>query len=508
VQIEDLKHKLIVSCQPVPGGPMDNAECVVGFALAALAGGAAALRIESLPYLRAVRQATTAPIVGIIKQDRDDTPVRITPLVEQALALADAGADVVAFDATRRPRPASVPELIGAIRARGKLTMADCSDLDDARKALAAGVDLVGSTLSGYTGGPMPEDPDFALIAAMRELTPHVIAEGRIRTPGQAAEALRRGAWSVVVGSAITRTEHATGWFREAVEGAARDLFGSRAPVLAIDIGGTKILAGLAQHAEVSGEVTIPTDRSAGPDAWIEAIAERTRDWRGRYATVGAAVTGLALDGTCSGLNPATLGIPDDYPLASRLAEAFGVPAFIANDAQAAAWGEHRYGAGEREDTVFLTISTGIGGGVVVNGRPLLGLAGHFGLLRSPSADHASPFENEVSGPWIAAEAARAGHPSDVPGVFAAANQNVPWADAIIAASARKVALLCHDLQFSFDPRRIVVGGGIGLAPGYLDRIRSHLPPQRPRLRPTLVPAKLGVRAGLIGVADLASTSL
>src|SRR6185437_12815830 len=120
------------------------------------------------------------------------------------------------------PRPASVASLIAAIKDRGRLTMADCSDLEDARQALAAGVDIVGSTLSGYTGGPMPEEPDFPLIAAMAKLTPYVVAEGRIRTPAQAAEALRCGAWTVVVGSAITRTEHATEWFREAIEGAAR----------------------------------------------------------------------------------------------------------------------------------------------------------------------------------------------------------------------------------------------------------------------------------------------
>ncbi|HTJ57324.1 MAG TPA: putative N-acetylmannosamine-6-phosphate 2-epimerase [Devosiaceae bacterium] len=507
MRIEDLKHSLTVSCQPVPGGPMDNAEAVVGFALAAIAGGAKALRIESLPYLRAVRQATDAPIVGIIKEDREDTEVRITPLVEQAVALAEAGADIVAFDATRRPRPASVPELIAAIKARGKLTMADCSDLEDARQALAAGVDIIGSTLSGYTGGPMPVEPDFPLIAAMAKLTLYVVAEGRIRTPAQAAEALRCGAWTVVVGSAITRTEHATAWFREAVEHAARAV--EREPVLAIDIGGTKTSAALTRGIEVLEEISIPTDRTAGPDGWVEAIAERARDWRGKYASVGAAVTGLALDQHWSAMNPATLPIPDDYPLAARLTEIFGTPALIANDAQAAAWGEYRFGAGEREDLVFLTISTGIGGGVVINGRPLLGLAGHFGLLRSPSADGVSPFENEVSGRWIAQEAARAGHDVDAQQVFAAAaNGNAPWAEAIVAASARKVALLCQDLQLVFDPKRIVIGGGIGLAPGYLDRVRAHLPQFRSRLRPRIVPARLGVRAGLIGVADLAATSL
>src|SRR4029077_15649090 len=94
---------------------------------------------------------------------------------------------------------------------------------------------------------------------------------------------------------------------------------------------------------------------------------------------------------------------------------------FAANDAQAAAWGEHRFGAGRNEDMVFLTVSTGIGGGIVINGRPLCGLPGHFGLLRTLSESQSLPFEDGVSGHWIAAQARAVGHDTDAAGVFAAA---------------------------------------------------------------------------------------
>lgn len=221
MDLDRLDRGLIVSCQPVPGGPMDSAEMVVGFALAALAGGATGLRIESAPYVAAVRDATDAPIIGLVKRDLADSPVRITPLLADVVGLAAAGADVIAFDATPRPRPTPVADLVQAVRATGRLAMADCADAADARAALAAGADIVASTLSGYTGGPEPEEPDLALIAELRALTPRVIAEGRIRTPGQAREALRRGAFAVVVGSAITRPEHVTGWFVDALAGGA-----------------------------------------------------------------------------------------------------------------------------------------------------------------------------------------------------------------------------------------------------------------------------------------------
>lgn len=218
---EGLRHRLIVSCQPVPGGPMDSAGAVVGFARAALDGGAAGLRIESAAYVAAVRAAVDAPIIGLVKRDLQDHPVRITPGLEDVDALARAGADIIAFDATDRPRPVAVADLVAAIQAAGRLAMADCATAREGEAAAGLGADLLGSTLSGYTDGPEPDAPDLALIGALRAFTPHVLAEGRIRSPQQAADALGHGAWAVVVGSAITRVEHIAGWYSAALRAAA-----------------------------------------------------------------------------------------------------------------------------------------------------------------------------------------------------------------------------------------------------------------------------------------------
>ena len=218
---ERVRGRLIVSCQPVVGGPLDATPFVVAFARAALAGGAAGLRIEGVANIAAVRAATGAPIIGLVKRDLADSPVRITPTVADARAIVAAGADIVAFDATRRERPAAVADLAAAVRAAGALSMADCATADEGRAALADGADFVSSTLSGYTGGPEPDGPDLALVAALAGLTRHVIAEGRIRTPEEAAAAMHAGALAVVVGSAITRPEMVTGWFADAVAAAA-----------------------------------------------------------------------------------------------------------------------------------------------------------------------------------------------------------------------------------------------------------------------------------------------
>ncbi len=503
MQRDALDQGLIVSCQPVPDGPMDRAEMVVGFALAAMQSGASALRIESAAYVRAVRAATDAPIIGIVKRDLDDSPVRITPFIADVEALADAGADVIAFDATDRVRPATIEALIEAAKARGKLTMADCSCLEDARQALAAGVDFVGTTLSGYVGPDEPEDPDLPLIAAMRQLTPYVIAEGRIRNTQQAAAAAEAGAFCVVVGSAITRTEHATSWFREALDSAFAARANAMRPVLAIDIGGTKSLATIMEDGVPLREIQIPTRRDAGPDQWLADIAESIADWRGSYAAIGIAVTGAVDKGNWSALNTATLDIPGTYPLAEKASGIFAAPVFAMNDAQAAAWGEYRFGGHGAENIVFLTISTGIGGGIVLNGKPLLGIAGHFGLLRGPSAG-AAPLEDQVSGRWIAAEASAAGHAMEAPEVFAAARAGADWAQKIVETSAARTALLCRDIQMMIDPDCIVIGGGIGLAAGYREQVEKNLDDVPARLRPRLVAATLGGKAGAIGVADLA----
>ncbi|RVA73897.1 ROK family protein, partial [Mesorhizobium sp. M7A.F.Ca.CA.001.08.2.1] len=399
-----------------------------------------------------------------------------------------------------------VEALVKAVKSRNKLTMADCSCLDDARRALAAGVDFVGTTLSGYVGGPEPEDPDIALIAQMRTLTPYVIAEGRIRSPEQAAAAARAGACAVVVGSAITRTEHVTSWFHQAISEAyaARGTQTVLGPtVLGIDIGGTKTMAALVSGGKVIEDMIVPTAREAGPDAWLASLAQSTSAWSSRFSRIGIAVTGLVHDGRWSALNPATLGIPDGYPLVERASAVFGKPVCAFNDAQAAAWGEYKFGAGQGRDIVFLTISTGIGGGIVCNGRLLSGLAGHFGLIRGLSADQA-PLEDSTSGRWIASQALKAGFKADAADVFGRALKGEAWADAIVSRSASRVATLCRDIQMMFDPKSIVIGGSIGLADGYLDRVRAHLGEVPPRLSSNLVAAKLAGHAGVIGVADLA----
>lgn len=219
--LQQLRNRLVVSCQPVPGSPLDKPDIIAALAQAALNGGAAGLRIEGVDNVKAVRRVTSAPVIGLIKRDLTDSPVRITPYLRDVSSLIDAGADIIAFDATDRPRPETVEALIDAAHKHGALAMADCSCREDGHRAKVWGTDVLGSTLSGYTGECEPDGPDFELVTALSELMDFVIAEGRYHVPEQAAQAIHAGASCVVVGSAITRPEHVTDWFAKAVAKAS-----------------------------------------------------------------------------------------------------------------------------------------------------------------------------------------------------------------------------------------------------------------------------------------------
>ncbi len=503
--LQRFASSLVVSCQPVPEGPLDHPEQVVGFALAALASGGRGLRIEGIANLKAVRAATDAPIIGLIKRDLDTSPIRITPFLDDVAALAEAGADIIAFDATDRVRPVPVADLCKAVHACGKLAMADISNIEEAKAAVALGVDVVGTTMSGYTGGPEPSDPDFALLAAAVRLGRPVIAEGRIRVPEQAAEAIRLGAHGVVVGSAITRPEHITHWFADAI-GAARAA--SAKPTLAFDLGGTKTLVALVDGDRVLETGERSTSRELGPDDWCDTIAELAAPWRGHYGAVGGAVTGVVHGGRWTALNPGTLPVSSNYPLADALASRLGHPVVLHNDAQAAAWGEYRFGAGAGRDLVFVTVSTGIGGGAIIGGRLLIGRGGVAGSVGLTQGGAPSPLETLASGRFIAETAAVAGHSVDTPAVFAAAAHGEVWASAIVDRSADVVARLLADLQLLFDPAVMVVGGGVGLADGYRARLEARLAHLPPHLKPEIRAAALGKSAGVIGAADLARRTL
>ncbi|MCI7672357.1 MAG: N-acetylmannosamine-6-phosphate 2-epimerase [Schaalia hyovaginalis] len=219
--IEGLRGKLIVSVQAYPGEPMRNPETMAQIARAAEIGGAAAIRCQGLSDIAAIKGRVEVPVIGLWKEGHEG--VYITPSLRHAKACRMAGADVVAIDATSRPRldGLSFAETTAAMHAEGALVMADCGSYEDAKNAYDAGADILSTTLAGYTGDrPPTEGPDLELLAEVVAAFPDrpVICEGRVHTPADAAAALDAGAFAVIVGTAITHPTRITTWFTKAIE--------------------------------------------------------------------------------------------------------------------------------------------------------------------------------------------------------------------------------------------------------------------------------------------------
>lgn len=207
--IQKLQHGLIVSCQAPSDSPMHNPVVIAAIAQAAINQGAVGVRLDTPTHVQAVRLQTTTPIIGLWKQQIPGCDVYITPQFHHAQAIAQAGADIIAIDATLRDRPGGeTPEsLIARIHTElGKPVMADVDTLEAAIVAARAGADLIGTTLYGYTTATSDQSPPgFDLLAQMTSMIDvPIICEGGIASPQMARKALDLGAYAVVVGTTIT----------------------------------------------------------------------------------------------------------------------------------------------------------------------------------------------------------------------------------------------------------------------------------------------------------------
>jgi len=208
-----LRGGLIVSCQALPGEPLFVAEGGVMplLATAAAQAGAVAIRSNSTRDVREIKAAVELPVIGLIKKQYPPFEPYITATMAEVDALVAAGADIVAMDLTHRERVdgLSPAAFVSQIRAEhpGLALMADIATLDEGLAAAEAGVDFVGTTLSGYTPQSLTAPaPNFGLVEQLVAQTAvPIIAEGRIRTPEQARQMIELGAFCVVVGGAITR---------------------------------------------------------------------------------------------------------------------------------------------------------------------------------------------------------------------------------------------------------------------------------------------------------------
>ena len=225
---ETFKSKLIVSCQAENGFPLDSPQGVLLLAQTVLLGGASAIRSCGLEKVKLLKESIEVPVIGLTKSKFQDGTVRITGSFKEVDSLVQIHTDIIAVDGTHRLREGlSGPDFIREIKKRypQQLIMADISTFQEAVDCKQAGADCVSTTLSGYT--PHTADlahdtPNYELLKELVDEMPGypVIAEGRFNTPQDAAKAIALGAWSVVVGTAITRPHMITSWFADAIAAA------------------------------------------------------------------------------------------------------------------------------------------------------------------------------------------------------------------------------------------------------------------------------------------------
>lgn len=220
------KNQLIVSCQALPHEPLHSDYIMSRMAVAALEGGAKGIRANSVVDIKAIKNVVNVPIIGIIKRDYDDAEAFITSTMTEIDEIMSTQPDIIAVDATfsKRHQNETLDEFFNKIKAKypNQLLMADCSTLEEMIYADKLGFDFIGTTLVGYTAqskGYHIESDDFKLIRDAVSMLKHpIIAEGNIDTPEKARRVLEIGAYSVVVGSIITRPQLITKRFVEAIQ--------------------------------------------------------------------------------------------------------------------------------------------------------------------------------------------------------------------------------------------------------------------------------------------------
>lgn len=282
---------------------------------------------------------------------------------------------------------------------------------------------------------------------------------------------------------------------------------------LAVDIGGTKLAAALIDHDfRILERHECPTPASRTPQALTASLRALLSPLISRAQRVAVASTGIIQQGVLTAINPANLGGLAHFPLQEMIQKITGLPCLAVNDAQAAAWAEYQALEARVDEMAFITVSTGVGGGIVSQGRLLTGaggLAGHLGhTLADPGGPHCGCgrigcVEAIASGRGIAAAAQGALQGLEARAIFAKAQAGDRQAQQLVQRSAQVLARLIADVKAVTDCQRVVIGGSVGLADGYLSQVEAFLAQEPEAYQVALKPAHYRHDAGLIGAAML-----
>ncbi|AWX15425.1 N-acetylmannosamine kinase [Mergibacter septicus] len=279
---------------------------------------------------------------------------------------------------------------------------------------------------------------------------------------------------------------------------------------LSLDIGGTKIASALVVNGEITQRHQMSTPQIDVSRAMEQTLAKILSQYQGEFDYIAVASTGIINQGILTALNPKNLGGLAYFPLHTSLARYTDKPIGLLNDVQAAAYAEYSKQNEQLQNMVFITVSTGVGGGIILD-RQLVtqprGIAGHIGhTLADPNGPicgcgRQGCVEAVASGRAIEFEAMQWAEPCKPEQVFVRFRKNDPQATALVQRSAKAIANLIADQVISLDIQKVILGGSIGLAEGYLPLVESYLKKLPTFYHCELEPAYYGADAGLIGAA-------
>jgi N-acetylmannosamine-6-phosphate 2-epimerase/N-acetylmannosamine kinase len=456
----------VASVQASPKSPVDNPETLLRLARASVQEGVEILRLEGIKNIKVIKPQVSTPVIGLLKRSYPHSDVYITPTAQDIDSLIELGCEVIALDATARPRPKgqTLSRLIEHIHRRGALVLADCDNLESARCAADFGADVLGTTLVGYTASvPLSEGPDLEVLRSIVQTTNRpVIAEGRFSRRWEVEAALRIGAVGVVVGGALNDPIKQTRALKPSPFVKAEDLIG------AVDIGGTWL-----RFATFGSDwKPIQVDRTPNPPTREARLA-----WvREKVTEYGVVKVGLGTGGVT---DPRTgeVWTAKEYLMHDQIGIRFdqstiGVPTFAHGDGHASAWGHANLPqfAGRRVAT--LALGTGVGCGFVREGKIWAGRRGEYPRVNDLYGESGATFETLLGGIHLTAE------PTE--------EQR--------GAAQRALEGAVAAIRGLYFPDDIVVCGSVGMS--------SWLASELERL--DLTPSPFGPDAGIYGAAALA----
>ena len=269
------------------------------------------------------------------------------------------------------------------------------------------------------------------------------------------------------------------------------------------DVGGTNSRIALFENGQITWRDQLSTPAMAGPDATIDIMAHLFAALGNLQAPIAVAVTGQVVDGCVTAHNPDILSNWHSYPLQQRLSDRLKQPVRLINDARAAAWGEYLYGSGQGlSEFLFLTVSTGIGAGLILNRRLHLAQNGFDAEIGEMRCADGRTLEQHASGTALGQLALQYRY-SNAKMLCDAADRGDVQADTLYQNGIREVAAKLADLAVMLGIQRVAVGGSVGLRDRYLERLGAEMAQFPDMYRLELVEAQLGHDAGLFGAANM-----